>query len=229
MASLMARLPRAEFDISRLPPGNGSKLDVHPAFAAAALLATCPFWLGFSLEGVALSAIALVVLVLSLAVHELAHAVLARRYGVTILRVDIGMMGSTTRFGARPIRLSQDLALVYAGPATNLALALVAFLLLLPLLEPHMVKSGCEVVADGYEPIGLAGKAVAFALFANLSLAILNLLPLRRLDGGRITWREIRQRGGRLRADLAAGAQAIALGTSSLMLLVLTVVIALQI
>ena len=108
-------------------------------------------------------------------------------------------------------------------------LASISFLLLLPLLEPHMVKSGCEMIEDGYEPMGFVGKILAFAMFANLSLATLNLLPVRPLDGGWITWTNIRQRGDRLRADLAAGAQAIALGTSSLMLFVATLVIALQV
>lgn len=219
----------ATFDASRLWRGAVPRLVVHPGFAAAALLATCPFWLSLSLEGAALALTALAVLLLSMLVHEGAHAALAGRYGVTVARIDIGAIGSTTQFSGRPLRLSHDLALRYAGPATNLALALASFLVLVPLLEPHMVKSGCEMIEDGYEPMGFAGKAVAFATFANLSLAIVNLLPLRPVDGGGITWREVRQRSGRLPADLIAATQAIALGTSSLMLLALTVVIALQI
>ena len=225
MPSVLARLQRAGADAAGARP----QLVVHPGFALAALAATSPFWLGFSLKGTALALTALVVLLLSMLVHELAHGALARRFGITIVRIDLGAIGSTTEFSARPLRLSQDLALQYAGPVSNLMLALASFLLLLPLLEPHMIKSGCEVIQDGYEPMGVIGKVAAFAMFANLSLAILNLLPLRPLDGGRIIWTQIRQRNGRLRADLAAGAQAIALGTSSLMLFVATMVIALQI
>ena len=228
MTAIMARLPRATID--RLPLWRGSPpLVVHPDFAAAVLLATCPFWLSFSLLGVGLALAAFVVLLLSMLIHELAHAALARRFGLNVVRIDIRAIGSMTEFDGRPVRLSQDLALQYAGPASSLALAAGSFLMLLPLLEPHMVKSGCEVMEDGYEPMGFAAKAIAFAMFANLSLAGLNLLPLRPLDGGRITWRDVRRRAGRLRADLAAGAQAIALGATSLTLLVATIVIALQI
>ena len=229
MTTLMPHLPRAGFDALPLWRGASPQLVVHPDFAAAALLATCPFWLAFSLQGVALALTALAVLLLSMLIHELAHASLARRFGLNVARIDIRAIGSIAEFDGRPVRLSQDLALHYAGPATNLALAFGAFLLLLPLLEPHMVKSGCEVIQDGYEPMGFAAKAIALTMFANLSLAGLNLLPLRPLDGGRITWRDVRRRGGRLRADLAAGAQAIALGATSLALLVATIVIGLQI
>jgi Zn-dependent protease len=229
MSSLMARFPRTEFDASRLwawrhaPP----QLVVHPSFAVGVFAVTCPFWLSFTLEGAALALTAFVVLLLSMLMHELAHAALARRYDIEFARIDIRAFGSTMQFGARPLRLSQDLALVYTGPTSNLALALASCLLLAPVLEPHMVKSGCETIQDGFQPLGFAGNIFAFAMFANLALAIVNLLPVRPLDGGWITWRALRQRAGRLRADLVAAAHATALGMSSLLMLLAFLIVAL--
>jgi len=229
VSSLITRLPRAEFDTSKLWPWPDAapQLVVHPDFAVGVLAATCPVWLRFTSAGAGLALMVFAVLLFSMLVHELSHATIARGCGIQCARIDLRVFGSTARFAARPVRLSQDLALVYAGPASNLVLALISGLLLVPLLEPHMVKSGCEMIQDGLHPQGIGGNVAAFAMFANLALAVLNLLPVRPLDGGSITWRELRQRGGRLRANLVAVVHAAALGTSSLLLLLTLLIVAL--
>src|SRR5262245_37608928 len=201
----------------RIPWLGDFPIVLHPSFAVVMLAVTGPLWFSLT-SAAALVLTACAVVVLSMSIHELAHLAVARRFGVSPARIDLHAFGSTTQLASTPEGLSQHLAIAFAGPASNLALALISCLLLAPLLEPHMVKSGCETIEEGYEALSFPAKAAAFAMFANLSFAIVNLAPVRPLDGGWVAWRELR-RDGALRADLVAAAHAIVLGTSSLLLI----------
>jgi Zn-dependent protease len=226
MRFALARLAASTIQIPRI----GDLLIVlHPSFAVAVLVVTAPFWVSLTLAGPALALAAFAVIVLSIATHEFAHVTVARLFGVSLARIDLHALGSTTQLASTPERLSRHLAIAFAGPVSNLALALISCLLLAPLLEPHMVKSGCETIEDGYEALSFPAQAAAFAMFANLALAIVNLVPVRPLDGGWITYRDLRQRWGRRRADLVAGAHAVVLGASSLLLLLALLIVVVQV
>lgn len=112
--------------------------------------------------------------------HELGHGIVARRFGLTVLDVTLWPLGGMTRMSRIPESPRVEGWIAFAGPAVNLALALVA----VPFL------------ADGAIPGALRGEFVqgsrleiTAALFAaaNVSLALFNLLPAFPLDGGRIT------------------------------------------
>jgi Zn-dependent protease len=218
----------------RLPPADLGDITIrigefpivlHPSFVVVVLAMTGPFWLSLTSAGAVLALTAFATAALSMLTHEFAHLAVARRFGVALARIDLHALGSTAQLASPPERLSQHLAIAFAGPASNLALALISCLLLVPRLDPHMVKSGCEMIEDGYEALSLAAKAVAFTMFANLVLAIVNLVPVRPLDGGWISYRDLRRRGGVLTANLVAGTHAVALGTSSLLLILAMLII----
>jgi Zn-dependent protease len=108
-----------------------------------------------------------VLLLLSVLVHELAHAVLARAYGLPVTQIVADLWGGHTQFAAEATRPAASAVISFGGPAANLALAAVGL---------GVQESPSGVVA-------LLGNAL---LVANVLLAVFNLLPGLPLDGGRV-------------------------------------------
>lgn len=111
---------------------------------------------------------ALVFLVTLLA-HELAHAVLARRYGMTVKRITLWMLGGFTELDGEPPSPRADALIAAVGPATSLVLGGVGVGVTWALGGP-----------------GLTSAALIWLAGANLLLGVFNLLPGAPLDGGRL-------------------------------------------
>ncbi|OBF75050.1 zinc metalloprotease [Mycobacterium sp. 852002-51613_SCH5001154] len=131
------------------------------------------------------------VLLASLVAHELAHAVVARRAGVSVGSVTLWLFGGVTTLGGEAKTPKAAFRIAIAGPATSLALA-AAFGGLVAAL--HTVRAAPIV-------IGVA----SWLAVINLLLGLFNLLPGAPLDGGRvlraILWR---RHGDSVRASIGA-------------------------
>lgn len=126
-------------------------------------------------------------LLLSVLVHEAAHAVSARAFGLNVRRVVADLMGGHTAFDGRMTPWSQGMTAL-SGPAANLLLAGLA----LPV----------AVVLDTGVPAYLAQTLA----HVNLLLAIFNLLPGMPLDGGQVLLAAVwRLTGSQHRAAVVAG------------------------
>jgi Zn-dependent protease/CBS domain-containing protein len=138
-------------------------------------------------------------LLASLLLHESAHAVMARRRGVTVEDMTLWALGGVTRIG-RAETPKAMLVISGCGPLASLLLAGVGI-------------GGALAVRAG-----LGWNVAAAVLFwlgwANALLAGFNLLPAAPLDGGRIVqavlWGRI---GDRERAERAAGRSGQVVGT----------------
>ena len=124
------------------------------------------------------------------ALHELGHAVAAVRYGVPMSGITLYPFGGVARMAGRPPQGSVEVVIALAGPAVNLAIAGVLF----------VVSTGA-VVAPG-DAFGL--RLLAMVFWANLILACFNLLPAFPLDGGRILRGLLTTRMGWARATVWA-------------------------
>ena len=129
-------------------------------------------------------------LLFSVLVHELAHALTAKAWNWPTPRIVLTLWGGHTQFGdVRATSPGKSLAVALAGPAANFLLALAGLWLLL-YLEPGTVG---RLLADIF-------------VWANLLVAIFNVLPGLPLDGGRIVetivWKAT---GSQDRGTLAAG------------------------
>lgn len=114
-------------------------------------------------------AVAVLVLV-SLAVHELAHSIVARRRGLAIGPITLGAMGGMSRMDDEPRTADDELAVAGAGPIVSvvLGIALIALSLATQVVSVDLA----------FVPAMVGG--------ANVLLGLINLLPALPLDGGRI-------------------------------------------
>jgi Zn-dependent protease len=109
-----------------------------------------------------------VLLTLSLLLHELSHALMARRYGIAANSITLHFIGGVTAIESEPRTPKQEMAISGIGPLTSLGIGLAAFALL-------------QVTPDG-----LLGLAVGLLAGANLVVGVLNLVPGLPLDGGHV-------------------------------------------
>lgn len=108
----------------------------------------------------------------SLLVHEMAHALVARDEGVGVLGISLWFLGGVARLESSPPTAAADFRIAVVGPLSSAA-AGVVFL------------CGSHLLGD----TGVAGlTADLFRLlgFINLLLAAFNLLPAAPLDGGTV-------------------------------------------
>ncbi|MBX9639026.1 MAG: site-2 protease family protein, partial [Mycobacteriaceae bacterium] len=131
------------------------------------------------------------VLLGSLLAHELAHAVVARRVGVTTNSVTLWLFGGVTTLQGEAQTPKAAFRIAAAGPATSLVLS-VAF-------------AGLAIAMESTH-IAVIAVSVAWWLSAvNLLLGLFNLLPGAPLDGGRLVRAFLWQRhGDRVRAAVGA-------------------------
>ena len=127
-------------------------------------------------------------LFVSVLVHELAHALYARRKGAPVHDITLLMIGGVSRIG-EPRRARHEAIMALAGPASSLALGIAAGLVYAAL------------------PPGWLEARIALVLVAemNLLLGLFNLIPAFPMDGGRVLRAVLSGRLGPVRATRAAG------------------------
>ena len=158
-----------------LQVGTALGIPIRVHFTFALLLV----WFGATSAGngddVALALAFLLLVFGSVLLHELGHAVMARRFGVRTRDIVLYPIGGVARLENIPGGQA-ELLIALAGPAVNLLLAV--------LLVVGMLTFGV--------PLGLSPKLLTFTdvvirlLLANLLLFVFNLIPAFPMDGGRV-------------------------------------------
>ena len=108
----------------------------------------------------------------SLIVHELAHAIVARRFGLRISGITLFLFGGVAELQSEPVSGSTEFWIAIAGPFASFCLALGFWF--------------SALVSDF---IGLPDAALSifgYLAVINLVLALFNLLPAFPMDGGRV-------------------------------------------
>ena len=106
---------------------------------------------------------------LSVLAHEVAHCVVARRFGIPIERISLSFLAGHSALAREPETPARAAAVAAVGPATNLAIGVGAFF-------------AYRALPDG----GIGAVLAAGLTYSNLLVAIYNLLPGLPLDGGQV-------------------------------------------
>jgi Zn-dependent protease len=140
----------------------------------------------------------------SLILHELGHALAARRLGIPIAGIDLWFFGGLSQMRREPQSAGEELKVAAAGPAVTL------LLLVLCVAVGTLATSGGRFAEVALTKTGYtttpAMALVGWLGFINAMLLVFNLVPAFPLDGGRIAraviwWRT----GDRNRATRATG------------------------
>ncbi|NKX53945.1 site-2 protease family protein [Arthrobacter sp. E918] len=130
-----------------------------------------------------------VLLLLSVLVHELAHAFSARAFGWPTARIVLNLWGGHTQFENFQASAGRSLVVALAGPAANFLLAGVGWAIR-PLFAGNPVG---WLLTDSF-------------VVVNLAVAIFNVLPGLPLDGGRLVESAVwKATGSQDKGTVAAG------------------------
>lgn len=108
--------------------------------------------------------------------HELGHALAARRFGIVTRDITLLPIGGVARLERMPDKPLQELWVAIAGPLVNVAIATA---LGIGLLLSHRWVPLTEMVRTG-------GTFVQQLLLVNLTLVVFNMIPAFPMDGGRV-------------------------------------------
>ncbi len=111
-----------------------------------------------------------VLLYVSVLLHELAHSVLAKAYGLPVRRITLYLLGGVSEIEKEPPTPGKEFMVAAAGPALSLGLAGIGLA-----ADVYVVNGG-----------GIPEVLVWQLWVANLIVGVFNLLPGLPLDGGRM-------------------------------------------
>ena len=197
-------MPRSTFRVGRIA---GIPIGIHPLWLVIVGLITWALGSSYfpdadpglsTTAAYALGLVSALGLFAGILLHELAHAVVARRHGIEVEEIDLWLLGGVSRLERDAERPSDELWFAAAGPAATAVIVVVLAIV--------------WVAIAGELPTW--GRALlAYALYVNAAILVFNLLPAYPLDGGRIAhslmWRH---HGDRDRATVSAARLGRALG-----------------
>ncbi|WP_440990251.1 site-2 protease family protein [Haloarchaeobius baliensis] len=151
--------------------GSGEQIGLYAGWIEAAFgVAVDTEALGTGSTPWVVGTLAAVGLFVSVTLHELGHAWVARRYGLGIESITLWILGGLAALSEIPREWNREFWIAIAGPVTSVATAGAA--------------AGVLLVTPSSVPV--AQFVFGWLAVANLTLAVFNLLPAFPMDGGRI-------------------------------------------
>ena len=168
-------------------------------------------WFGYAawvqtgtIAGVVNALTLILLLFLCVLLHEYGHALTARRYGIGTRNITLLPIGGLALLESMPKDPRQEIVVALAGPAVNVVIAAVVYVLIVMLARPGAIFT--------LDPAGMG--LLQGLLAANLLLAVFNLVPAFPMDGGRVLRAGLALRMDRVRATRLAATvgQVLAVG-----------------
>jgi Zn-dependent protease/CBS domain-containing protein len=179
----------------------GIPIEIHPLWLVIVALITWSLGASYYPEEVsgiepaaayALGLASALLLFASILLHELGHAVVARRYGVEIEAIQLWLLGGVAKMRETAHAPVEELRFAVAGPAVTVAIVLVfgVAAAALPASAPEALTA-----------------LLSYQALVNLLILIFNLLPAFPLDGGRMLRAVIWERRGDIESATATAAR----------------------
>lgn len=133
---------------------------------------------GLTLVQAGWSVLFILSLFLCVTLHELGHALAAKRYGIITKDITLYPIGGVARLEKMPEKPKQELIVALAGPAVN-------FLITLALI-PVLLNATWNVDENSKVMIISSDNFLPMLGVLNVWLAVFNLIPAFPMDGGRV-------------------------------------------
>lgn len=144
-----------------------------------------PDWSGGLVWGTAVAAG--ILFFVSLLAHELAHSVVARKFGIPVPRITLFLFGGMAETGREPDRAGEEFLIAIAGPLMSIVIGLACSSLTGWIVSDRAML---QQLAQGDEMALMSLSPVTTTLLwlgsINMILAIFNLIPGFPMDGGRV-------------------------------------------
>jgi Zn-dependent protease/predicted transcriptional regulator len=122
------------------------------------------------------SAIAALLFFASVLLHELAHAIVARRFKMSVSSITLFLLGGVANLTKEPPSARAEFFMAAAGPLTSLAIGVVALL-----VEQFVTNNLASL--PSLQPVEGVARYLGVI---NIYVALFNLIPGFPLDGGRV-------------------------------------------
>lgn len=182
----------------------GIRLQLHMTFLVLLVWVAISYYVERQDVGDAVAGVGFILTLFGIVVlHELGHALAARRFGIRTRDITLLPIGGVARLERMPEDPREELIVALAGPAVNVVLAI--------LIAGGMLVTTGTLVPGEITLVG--GDLPGNLLWANVVLAVFNMVPAFPMDGGRVLRAVLAMRMDYVRATQIAASvgQALAL------------------
>lgn len=169
--------------VLKLGKVSGIRIEVHWTFTLLLLwVVFLELQRGGTLETSLLNVALILMLFVCVVLHELGHALTAKRFKINTKKIMLLPIGGVASLEKMPEKPMQELWVALAGPAVNVAIALL-------LLVVTPIQSYFSLNAERLEEILYTTDLQNFFFFlflANIMLVVFNMIPAFPMDGGRV-------------------------------------------
>jgi len=141
-----------------------------------------PDWPPF--EPMAIALVASVLFFGCILLHELAHSLVARRYGLRVRSITLFLFGGVSNIEHEPPSARAEFLIAIVGPLTSILLGM-GFLVASTLIVAISLRDA-NTAWITYAQLGPVETLFAWLGPVNLGIGVFNLLPAFPLDGGRV-------------------------------------------
>jgi len=160
----------------RLGKVAGIDVNIHVTFTLLIAWVLLTHWLSGQTFGAAVNGLAFVIAIFGcVLLHELGHALAARRFGIGTRDITLLPIGGVARLERMPEKPLQELWVALAGPVVNGLIAVVLYVWLV--MTNQLVP---------FSQLGVVtGPFIERLLAVNVLLIVFNMIPAFPMDGGR--------------------------------------------